>query len=132
MMRWIFTNNELVGPITFKTTLVDLIKLIGEPTSKFKRVIDAEDIIYSYDNHGVNFNIDKNGSISQITVFPHNEIFIGEKQLLGKSIDLIQAELKSIGETVEKEDAGLWCERVNAFLVDEEGLIDGVEVYRSV
>lgn len=130
-MRWIFTDTKLIGPITFETTLAGLIKLIGEPTAKFKRTLDAEDVVYSYDNEGVSFNIDEKGMISQITVFPQNEIFIGEIQLLGQSVDIIQATLTSIGESIVKEDVGLWCEKYNILLVVEEGSIDGVEIYRN-
>ncbi len=130
-MRWIFIKDKLTGPITFDTTLADLISYIGEPTSKFKRTPDVEDVVYAYDNHGVHFNIDNNGAISQISVFPFNEFFIGEIQLLGQPIELIKEKILSTGETIEKEEAGLWFERVNMLLVDEDGAIDCVELYRN-
>lgn len=130
-MRWKLENGELVGPINFDTELSSVKDLIGEPSDQFKRTPDSDDVVYAYDDNGIHLSIDSDGKTSQLIVFPDNEVFIGSTQLLGKPVDSIYSELNAVGVAVEREDAGLWCEKEKAFLVEVEGLVDGVEIYRD-
>lgn len=130
-MQWNVDDSGLVGPIDFGTELSSVKAIIGEPTDQFKRTPDSDDIVYAYDNAGVHLNVGGDGKLSQLIVFPDNVVFIGTIQLLGKSIDNIYSELNDAGIVVEREDAGLWCENQRIFLVEVEGMVDGVEIYRD-
>lgn len=131
-MQWKIDENGLVGPIDFDSEISELKPIIGEPTGRFKRTSESSDVIYAYDHVGIHLQIDSNNRICQIIVFPENEVFIANTQLLGKSINKVFSELNDFGVVVEREDAGLWCEAQKVLLVEVEGLVDGVEIYREV
>ncbi len=128
-MQWKIDDGELAGPINFGTELSSVKDKIGDPSDQFKRTPDSDDVVYAYDDKGVHLSISGDGKLSQLIVFPDNEVFIGTTQLLGKPIESIYSELNAAGVVVEREDAGLWCEKEKVFLVEIEGLIDGVEIY---
>ena len=130
-MHWKIENGELAGPIDFGAELADVKDMIGDPSDQFKRTLDSDDVVYAYDDKGIHLSIGADGKLSQLIVFPENEVFIGTTQLLGKTIESVYSELNAAGIEVEREDTGLWCEKEKAFLVEAEGLVDGVEIYRE-
>lgn len=129
-MRWKINDEGLTGPIDFDMRIENVRTLLGEPNDSFRRTPDSDDLIVAYDEAGIQLNINDEGLLTQLTIFPDNEVFIGKIQLINKPINSIYTELQAIGVAVDHEDAGLWCEAQKVFLVDVGGVVDGIEIYR--
>ncbi len=130
-MQWKIDDNGITGPIDFDMQIENVKSLLGEPTDSFKRTKDSNDVVIAYEDEGIHLNVNDEGILTQLTIFPDNEVFLGNIQLINKPIDSIYAEFQTLGIAVVREDSGLWCEEQKVFLVDVEGIVDGVEIYRD-
>jgi hypothetical protein len=130
-MKWMISDKELTGPVDFDMQIETIKSHLGDPDDSFKRTPDSDDVIIAFDNFGIHVTVNKEGMINQLTIFPDNEVFIGDVQLINTQIDSIYEKITNLGVTIDREEAGLWCEKYKVFLVEVDGRVDGVEIYRD-
>ena len=128
-MVWNIQSRSAVGPLAIGMTVIEFRQILGREDKTFKRLPDAEDIIYVYNLESLHLTCNNGGMVKIISVFRPKVVCYSGISLLGREIDEVVAELVSKGITVEKEDAGYWVAAAGVLLVDVDGITDGLELY---
>ncbi len=126
---WVIKSKKSVGAICIGDNLHDLEDQLGNIYNTFKRVPNAEDTVFAFDQHGVHLTCGHDEKVKIISVFRPNKVSYSNIQLLGKQTEVVKKELLANGIFAEEEDAGLWVEEAGILLVDVDGNIDGIELY---
>ncbi|WP_298864022.1 hypothetical protein [uncultured Gimesia sp.] len=124
---WIVTPGKFVGPFALGEVPEKYSDILSEEFSVFKRFPDSDEI-YAYDNDGVYLTVDSERKIIQIAVFPPNEVYLGEIQLLKRELQELIIELSAANVGFESIDSGLQSDELGIVLVEVDGRIDSVEL----
>lgn len=128
---WIIKSKESVGELRLGININEIAQILGSEYTKFKRVPEAEDTIFAFNEEGVHLTCDQEEKVKVISVFRPNEVTYSSIQLLSKPIEVVREELNHNGIKTEEEDAGLWVEEAGVLLVEVEGVVDGIELYKE-
>lgn len=126
---WVIKPKESVGLLRIGDKIHDVKEQLGNTYDTFKRVPDAEDTVFAFDQHGVHLTCGYDEKVKIISVFRPNKVLYSNIQLLGKQTEVVKKELLAIGIVVVEEDVGLWIEEAGILLVDNDGIVDGIELY---
>lgn len=126
---WEIKSKKSVGPLCIGDKIHNLIEKLSDTYDTFKRVPDAEDIVYAFDKNCVHLTCGDDEKVKIISVFHPNKVSYSNIQLIGKQIEVVRKELIAKGIVVVEEDAGLWVEEAGILLVDIDDIVDGIELY---
>lgn len=124
---WTVIPGKSVGPFALGEVPGTYSEILSEEFSVFKRFPDSEDI-YAYDNDGIYLTVDSELNIIQIAVFPPNEVYLGEIQLLNRNLQELMIELSAANYDFESIDSGLHSSELGIVLVEVDGRTDSVEL----
>jgi hypothetical protein len=102
--------------------------IMGGSGETFKRTPDATDLVVAYDDKLMHLTVDYARRIRSITVFRPERVELGNVQLLGRDIAAVEGDLANSGYTFLRVDAGLWSPNAGVLLIEQDGIVDGVEV----
>lgn len=128
---WTIKSKELVGQLRLGVNVNELAQILGSAYTKFKRVPEAEDTIFAFNEKGVHLTCDQEEKVKIISVFRPNKVIYSSIQLLGRQIEILREELNQSGINTKEEDAGLWLEEAGVLLVEVDGIVDGIELYKG-
>ena len=126
---WVIVSKKSVGPLRIGDYIHEMKVHLGNEYEVFKRVPDAKDTVFAFDQRGVHLTCGNEGIVKMISVFRPNKVSYSNIQLLDKQTENIKNELLANGILVIEEDVGLWIEQAGILLVDIDGIVDGVELY---
>lgn len=126
---WAIKSKKSIGAICIGDKIHNLKEQLGNTYDTFKRVPDAEDTVFAFDQHSVHLTCGYDEKVKIISVFRPNKVSYSNIQLLGKQTEVVKKELLAIGVVVVEEDVGLWVEEAGILLVDIDGIVDGIELY---
>ena len=124
---WTVIPGKSIGPFSLGEVVSKYSEILSEQFSVFKRFPDSDEI-YAYDNDGVYLTVDSERKIIQIAVFPPNEVYLGEIQLLKRELQELIIELSAANVGFESIDSGLQSDELGIVLVEVAGRIDSVEL----
>lgn len=126
---WEIVSRKSIGLINLGANIQDIIELLGNTYSTFKRVPNDTNTVFAFDNISIHLTCGQDDSVKIITIFCPNKTYYSNIQLLGRRIEVVKNELNNNGIRTIDEDAGLWVEEAGFLLVDIDGKVDGVELY---
>lgn len=126
---WVIKSKKSVGALCIGDKIHDVKEQLGNTYDTFKRVPDAEDTVFAFDQYGVHLTCGYDEKVKIISVFRPNKVSYSNIQLLGKQTEVVKKELLANGIVVIEEDVGLWVEEAGILLVDIDGIVDGIELY---
>jgi hypothetical protein len=124
---WNIVPGKSVGPFELGHEPDEYFDVLTGAFRIVKRFPDSEDI-YAFGKDRVHLTVDSNKKIHQISIFRPNEVYLGDIQLLNRSIQELAFALNSTNDVFEPVDVGLESDELGIVLVEVDGFIDGVEV----
>jgi|GEM_PF-1197094 hypothetical protein len=126
---WVIKPKKSVGSLCLGDKMRDVKEKLGTEYDTFKRVPNAEDTIFAFDQYGVHLTCGYDEKVKIISVFRPNKVEYENIQLLDRRIENVKEELIAIGIAVIEEESGLWVEEAGILLIDIDGTVDGIELY---
>jgi hypothetical protein len=106
--------------------------IIGTSEDVFRRTPEDQNLVVAYDDKLMHLTVDHERRIRTVTVFRPEKIELDGIQLLGRELVAVESDLASTRFEFERVDAGLWSAVAGVLLVENDGIVDGVEVMASV
>ena len=128
---WVIKSKESVWQLKLGEFVSTMLPILGSDYTEFKRVPEAEETIYAFNEKGVHLTLDKKKRVQIISIFRQNEVTYKEVQLLGRKLEDVKRELKQSGIETEDEDVGLWIEEAGVLLIEVDEIVDGIELYKE-
>lgn len=127
MEIWQINPKVSVGPLALNAFARDLEPALGSEYDRFSRGINE---VLAYDSLGIHVEIEQDGQVRAISVFLPCQVSLQGVGLLGHEVSKVKRDLDNAGCLFKPVDAGLWSEGLLVMLVEQDGVIDGVEVRR--
>ena len=102
--------------------------ILGISKDIFRRTPEDSNLVAAYDDRLMHLTVDEELVIKSVTVFRPEKVEVEGIQLLGREIAAVEAELKQTALGFSRGDAGLWSAIAGIVIVENDGIVDGVEV----
>lgn len=131
---WEIVANKSIGPYLLDSNIEMYMHSLGE-YRKLNYTSDTEDTTYSFKNAGVSIEVNSKGNIKSITVIPPNEIYFLNIKFMGNRFEISIEDLKNefLKNSIAFKElpTGLWLEESSISLVDYEGYVHGIELFKK-
>lgn len=128
---WAIKSKESVWQLRLGELVSTMVPILDSDYTEFKRIPEAEETIFAFNEKGVHLTWDKEKRVKIISVFRPNEVTYLEVQLLGRKLEDVKRELNQSGIETEDEDVGLWIEEAGVLLIEIDDIVDGIELYKE-